>query len=126
MKNVELEKIFLRVRQHLLTQGEAAMESFSCLYRTSDGRSCAVGCLISREAYDEEIEGNDVAVLRTCYPPVAKSIGFTGDEEFDDALEELLRRLQNLHDTGDPDKWKDDLDAVARQYGFTTPETAHV
>lgn len=56
--------IFKHVGKHLLTQNEQSLvdrdTDRSCAYRGDGGLKCAVGCLITDEAYDPAIEGQGV------------------------------------------------------------------
>lgn len=50
----ELQEVFTTVSKHLLAQGVACRnEDDDCMYRNEEGLKCAVGCLISDEAYRE-------------------------------------------------------------------------
>lgn len=51
------KEVFDQVSDHLLSQKIRSMKDGVCLYRMSDGRKCAAGCLISDDEYNEEIEG---------------------------------------------------------------------
>ena len=56
-ENPTKQQVFDFVLEHLREQGEAAYEGGTCKYRTEDGKSCAVGCLISDDTYDSSMEG---------------------------------------------------------------------
>lgn len=95
-------EVFDFVKNHLLTQGERAIENNTCLYRTNDGLMCAAGCLISDEMYDESAEGKR-ADTAGVYERIVKSIG-----GFEPA-QALLYRLQSIHDGYMPDEWLSQL-----------------
>ena len=51
------QEVFDKVVRHLLKQGERAIsDNGRCAYNDSHGRKCAVGCLITDEAYNPDIE----------------------------------------------------------------------
>ena len=51
-----------KIYQHLKQQGKVAVNSYgSCVYRSPDGSKCAVGCLITDEAYDPKMEMDGVS-----------------------------------------------------------------
>jgi len=52
------QEIFNFVSTHLFTQGERSTTREKCLYRTEDGLSCAVGCLLSHLS-DEQVQELD-------------------------------------------------------------------
>lgn len=62
------QEIFNKVVAHLLKQGRPAREENRCRYRTTDGLSCAVGCLIPDELYSPSFEGKSARkVIRELY-----------------------------------------------------------
>ena len=56
----QAQKAYETIRAHLIEQGKPAMDPMtgSCFYRAEGGLKCAVGCLISDEAYHEKLEDN--------------------------------------------------------------------
>lgn len=89
------QEIFNKVSTHLLTQGRAARNSKGCCrYRTADGLSCAVGCLIPDEFYRPSFEGHSTdKIIRALY-----TCGRADWFEHQD----LLRELQWVHDENYP------------------------
>ena len=76
---------------------------------------CAVGCLISDEAYNPKIEGQaswDVRVLA--------ALGESGIPTHG-TMKTLLRNLQDLHDRIDTIHWKTYLQDLARPCKTTQP-----
>ena len=62
---ITTRQIFDTVKTHLLTQNQQCGDMEGCKYR-HDGKSCAVGCLITDEHYTHTIEGhplNSISVL---------------------------------------------------------------
>lgn len=79
------QEIFNKVAAHLLTQGRPAREEDRCRYRTTNGLSCAVGCLIPDELYSPSFEGESARkVIRELY-----ARGRADWNEHQDLLEEL-------------------------------------
>lgn len=104
MKAIE---IFERVEKHLLAQNERSV-SFNggaCMYWSATGLKCAVGCLITDDAYDSDIEGQGVQWDETVHDVLEKSLGF----ELSDELLDLLDELQGIHDLRPPRQWPDYL-----------------
>jgi hypothetical protein len=80
------QDIFDTVALHLITQGRRAIDGHHCRYRAANGDRCAIGALISDEAYNPAMEG--AAVRGICRDlPVALQ-----------AHMGLLINLQDLHD----------------------------
>lgn len=78
-------EIFNKVKTHLLLQRRQSLEDDhpeTCRYRGSGGLKCAIGCLISDEEYELNIEGYTVNRLAVnCNVPMT-----------------FLRSLQKVHD----------------------------
>jgi hypothetical protein len=108
MMNTYQLELFTRVKTHLLTQNAKSLSAGgACKYRGYEGRSCALGVLISDEAYRVDFEGE----------------GLTKNNDVEEALEEsgvlfnkgvftMLHHLQSIHDESEPDKWAAKLDAL--------------
>ena len=103
---------FDKVYKHLLTQNSQAMnaDGTECAYRGSDGKMCAVGCLITDADYDPIMEGDEATwVIRDI-------------DELSYVDSSLLNALQRMHDTGSPVMWRDKLQTLAIDYGLTVPK----
>jgi hypothetical protein len=96
------QEIFDTVARHLFTQGERAGivqddagygDDFSCRYRAPGGATCAVGRLLPDDAYDPGMEGNAVDTICRAYADMLPAWMLVH--------EELLSRLQYVHDSGD-------------------------
>ena len=101
-----LQQIFDHVIAHLLKQGEksANVTGTQCAYSGCNGTSCAVGCLISDEAYDKygkDIEGSTVNAIRKYEPEVREEILSDIDLEIP-RVWFLLEELQFTHDFARP------------------------
>ena len=89
----QLNKAFNQSCTHLITQGERALSlSSKCMYRGTGGTSCAVGCLITDDAYDESIENSSVRS-----DEVKTALRFSG-WEVDYRFGCMLDGLQTIHD----------------------------
>lgn len=91
-------EIFEKVKAHLLAQGKRSMLGDSwnrCRYRGDNGTSCAVGCLIKDEYYEETLEYKGVANI-----DVLRALRFSGvDVAGDVDTPRMLCKLQEIHDT---------------------------
>lgn len=91
---------------------------FACRYRGDEGMKCAVGFLLTDEAYSEVLEGhavsNDVVQEAVC-----TSLGI---EELNCTLYTLLQKLQQIHDySASPEVMREDLHAYARRNNLSIP-----
>lgn len=80
----------------------------TCVYRSNDGRKCAVGLFIVDADYTPDIEGKPVSALFRGYELVV-----------DKQLAHLLVRLQRWHDS--PKSTGDDLRKIAEEFGLEVP-----
>lgn len=87
------QEIIDTVRARLADGTGRATRNGNCVYRTEDGRGCAVGCLLTDDEYDPVMEGSPVSAL--------KGVGLLPDRLVPHIL--LLAQLQALHD--DPKNW---------------------
>lgn len=112
-----LQEIFTKVAAHLTTQNKRSTTytpsgSTECLYRTPEGLSCAVGCLISDEHYSRYLEGQAVASQ-----PVLLALSDSGIP-INVPTAKLLEDLQNLHDYVPPHLWPEGLEEVAMNHNL--------
>ena len=117
-----MKEIFDRVKTHLLAQGERAIrvghvsgeKVIRCAYHSQSGLKCAVGCLITDEAYSEALEGAPVDVGH-----VRGSLEASGIV-VDLVTLGMLCKLQSIHDDEVPDRWEHSLDNLeAKLFGGT-------
>lgn len=126
-------EIFERVRAHLLKQGRKAESTVTdcdggltneCRYRGDAGRMCAVGCLVSDEAYRAAMEGSVVRQLEL-RNGMWSAVG--RDDDLANALndsgiparastKQLLVELQSLHDARSVSVWGEELDSMASEF----------
>lgn len=125
------QEVFDTVATHLLTQKAVAMDvhGSTCMYRGTEGRKCAVGCLIPDEVYEErfeklEIGGTfpreswhtpelfkqrtaDQADLNHLVSMIHEDLGF-------------LRELQKVHDRDGVVEWYTSLKNIAEDHSLST------
>lgn len=110
------QEIFNEVATHLLKQGKASRVNFGvCLYRGPDNTSCAVGCLIPDEMYDQKMEGRGASLLVMD----AQAGDFNLPNWFKYNLP-LLGMLQRIHDEAEPEDWRKKLLQLATFLNLTT------
>jgi hypothetical protein len=108
-----MQKAYEKIRAHLIEQGRPAMNrSGGCVYRNSYGLKCAVGCLISDDAYHEALED--------CTPHMDNVIEALEKSGwlFTNGELQCLKEMQEKHDSwrGGLDAVIRDIDQVAQQY----------
>lgn len=120
------QEIFDRVATHLLTQGEPAVENNECRY-SYYGLKCAVGCLITEEAYTPNIEGKGVRFIGVVNALIKSGVLPEDDADRSAPMEylltqseddciSLLTHLQNVHDYSNPCIWRDKLMSIAHDF----------
>lgn len=97
-----MQQIFDKVVTHLRTQKIPSIEAGDCLYRGPNGLKCAVGALITDEAYKDSLE--DLPVREKLVMEALVNSGVLYEECLKhDSVEsdkiDLLADLQHLHDT---------------------------
>lgn len=138
-------ELFVRSRDHLLTQGRKAEErtGATCLYRTPEGPTCAVGCLIPDGAYDPGMEGRGVRSIQVSpdgrwWVPTSTSSNSEMDEGGVRLARALTRagipatketrrvlcELQRIHDTFEVEDWPRRLEVLGRGIARTAEASA--
>jgi len=101
--------VFNHVRDHLLEQNQQSMyQSGGCVYRGSNGLSCAIGCLIADEHYDEDNMENEPVTVHD----VMLGIDLSNPEWNTNSRQRaraMLFFLQRVHDDLTPYTWESDL-----------------
>lgn len=137
-----LQQIFDKVCKHLHKQNEQAMgDGGICVYRSSSGKRCAVGCLIKHKDYSKDIEeccigthywnAPDGVVRNTRLLALVKKLTEAGVfAEFPDFSKDapiearLLSDLQNVHDhsyvNGFTERVVCDLRKIAEAFNLST------
>lgn len=113
----QMQKAYEIVRAHLIEQGRPASDVMtgSCFYR-HEGLKCAVGCLISDDAYRPSMEDCTVDDVGVRLALVESGWAMT-PEGF-----EMLHDMQSCHDkwnVGDDDGLRfliEQIDRVAEEY----------
>jgi len=102
---MSVREIFYKVEKHLLKQNERSTgvgEITGCKYRNGRGLSCAVGCLMTDDMYDEDFEGEavrDKYITEALIPIIG-----VNKAKKEDKLE-LLSKLQHIHDSASVVNW---------------------
>lgn len=112
------QEIFDKVCNHLMTQmakADGGPEDSDCKYRGAGGKTCAIGCLIPDEKYQERFEGN---------APTGIGIGklITHAAGCNITQVPLLDELQIIHDMRDVEDWKMELRCTADNWNLKQPE----
>ncbi len=90
------QQVFDKIVSHLRSQGKQSRNTLGdCVYKNTDGTSCAVGCLIEDQFYSPDIEGLSVEDI---FDALSRSLGIPFSDVI--LLEELLNDLQATHDRG--------------------------
>ena len=106
------QELFNRVKTHLLNQGERAESDvqnagiYECVYHSSSGLKCAIGCLITDEVYHPAMEFVDISDEPVYSGLVDSGIDMSGKTVT------ILRKLQHVHDCADPSEWSEAIDEV--------------
>lgn len=113
------QTLFTKVATHLLTQNAKAKDEDDgqCRYRTPEGLSCAIGCLIPEARYRPAFEG--VGLGGSDMVKVERILRAAGISA---ALLPLAATLQNVHDDDEVGVWPVRLEQVAKYYGLRMPE----
>lgn len=91
IQGLTAQQVFDTVAKHLFEQGSASKADRKCLYRTADGRRCAVGVFIPSEAYCLDMEVKPVDDLIDEFKDVPAIAAMSPHRD-------LLRSLQQAHD----------------------------
>lgn len=101
------QQVFDKIVSHLRSQGKQSRNTLGdCVYKNTDGTSCAVGCLIEDQFYSPDIEGLSVDDI---FDALSRSLGIPFSDVI--LLEELLNDLQATHDRG-VSKWEDEKEKL--------------
>lgn len=138
MKNITLatlpqataQQVFNQVARHLLTQGKPALNELGkCSYRTTDGLSCAAGCLISDDEYAEMSTKKAVTSATRSGRGIEDATwhALSGAGYVPVEHEGLIDALQSAHDAArnEPEHqvttyWLQRLERVAREHKLHT------
>lgn len=113
------QQVFDQIATHLLKQGKRSMgpvtrehggssyDTVKCVYRGPDGVKCAAGAIIGDHEYEPSMEGAGwyhIAQAKDVY-----------------AHENIIMRMQTVHDTVEPHDWRQRLSALADELGLARP-----
>lgn len=128
------QQVFNKVCNHLMQQNAKAEVptlplGTECRYRTEQGLSCAAGCLILDDLYSSTFEGVSLDVIKDEWSSdeanekieMLKNVLMLSGVSSDSFP--LVRRLQDTHDTYEPEEWVGKLDIVAQDYKLTLPQS---
>lgn len=114
LEQATAQEVFDQVAKHMLTQGVRSSgtiietdgaESKGCKYRGDNGLMCAAGCLIADDEYNPEMENKmwEAMVRHGFAPPAHK---------------DLIKYLQEVHDTSDAESWRKLLRNIAEMFNL--------
>ena len=119
--NDKLQAIFDKVGTHLLTQNKRALDTSNggdrCMYINPEGLKCAAGCLIPEDEYRPEFEHG--AILLSGFESMNERTKLVSDyfkSKYSDLEMFLIIKLQKIHDTILPNKWRDHLYSLADNF----------
>jgi hypothetical protein len=99
-----MSQIFNKVSKHLLKQNAKSMsDGDNCQYRSDEGLSCAVGCLMTDDMYDYSLEGEAVSSDQVV-DAIAPILGVQASKI--EVKLDLLGELQRIHDDFDVVEWE--------------------
>jgi len=108
------QEVYDRVKSHLLTQKVKSIEMIQLgstlqrvnRFRGANGAKCSIGCLIPDSVYRPEMENSYTATkLIWDFSEIAEILkGIDGH---------LLFKLQQIHDTRNPQDWQKSLEDLA-------------
>ena len=114
---MSVNKIFYKVHKHLLKQYEKSESMCAgCQYRSDNGLSCAVGCLMTDDIYDSSFEGTNLKdrLVRKALTPI---VGVNDKKRLLKLY--LLHRLQLVHDDSPVEDWKRDLAQLKLEFDIS-------
>lgn len=123
-----MQDLFDVVSTHLLTQNARSTVDggpYGCAYRGIYNRSCAVGCLIPDDKYEDAMEGDFGALIKR-WPDAIRSkylewlVNEDGFLDNTTEMASLVRELQLLHDYTDVTAWAGELYRHANKYDLST------
>lgn len=108
------QEAFDLVYRHLLTQNERSEslieKGVRCVYRSTDGKKCAAGILIEDDQYRPDMEGVGITWFKHQWLPQLRAVN-----------DELLSRLQDVHDRALVEDWELNLRHIASCFHLTVP-----
>lgn len=121
------QEAFTKAVTHMRTHPRA-IEAGRCVYATTDGNACAVGCLLPFELAERlEAEMSELNSYNTGWGAVVRQAALTRGaaaeavEFLGDVDQDLLRSLQDLHDDRSGDSTEDGFVRIARRFELEIP-----
>lgn len=105
------QQIFDCVVAHLRQQGKS-IDGDICVYRTIDGKSCAVGVCIPQDLYVPKMECKGIKAL-SLMETINLDLRLFFREHYI-----LLSKLQIIHDAYATEKWEQEFRKVANDLGL--------
>lgn len=99
------QEVFDQIATHLLTQNKKSETVGACVYKTQDGLRCAAGCLISDDEFKSEYNDKRWGYL--------VNLGFAPSAHWS-----LIRSMQCIHDSYNPEYWREKLLYHAEKNGL--------
>ena len=113
--NSPKQEIFNKCSEHLLKQNRKSIaESVGCLYRDDNGLTCAIGCFITEEEYNPDMEEENIDGP-TFISFFKEQHNYSEDEH---KVMPLLMALQAVHDNHDVEDWEISLKEVAEEFSL--------
>ncbi len=112
IESMSAQEIFNKVVTHLRNQNRRSVDrNNQCVYLSSDGDQCAIGCLIPKEDYLSTMERKNVTLL------------FNSFHLFDNLAAHLplLYDLQCIHDQREVRSWEQEFFTVSHKHNLTIP-----
>lgn len=111
------QEMYSKVKAAINAQGAPAWDELSgvCVYRTKDGKRCAVGALVPDEEYIPMMEGSRVQSIKPEYTP--RSLASLSGEDI-----QFVADMQTAHDYSAEDAMGDtkDIDSDMFKSAFLT------
>ena len=106
---MKAQQILDTIVAHLRKQGgKATNEVGSCVFLDSNGRKCAVGCLIP-DGHPAQLDSFGVIPLLNKYQDLETLFG---------EHETLLRNFQFCHDGMEVEEWEEEFKSIARTHNL--------
>lgn len=130
----KLTNVFVRVREHLLSQKKRSVGAFvemkrskpneqlpiHCRLRGDNESMCAIGCLLEDKNYSGKLEAVSLKHHEHFYHHSRQGVLWdalykSGIDCYHD-MKSLLAELQSIHDTISPDMWEQELNKLKIQF----------
>lgn len=112
------QQVFNQVSAHLLKQNKQSKTILNgkgnpgCAYRGDGGVMCAAGCLIADSEYDKSMDTTSPSSGTAWHSLIARGIVPTTQHD------DMIGRLQSLHDIQQPHYWRSALAGLAADYNL--------